>query len=129
MNIHFYLNPSSWSTISIVSGPAVEFSNVSKSYSIYAAPGDRLKELATFNQRRFHTDYWALRDVSFSCGQTAREARRGRPNNRCESAPVESGELLQTVARGGVDRVALRDTREFDGGTGHYCDCRPGVRF
>lgn len=44
---------------------AVEFSNVSKSYSIYAAPGDRLKELATFNQRRFHTDYWALRDVSF----------------------------------------------------------------
>jgi lipopolysaccharide transport system ATP-binding protein len=45
--------------------PAVEFSNVSKSYSIYAAPGDRLKELITFNQRRFHTDYWALRDVSF----------------------------------------------------------------
>ncbi len=34
---------------------AVEFSGVSKSYSIYAAPGDRLKELATFNQRRFHT--------------------------------------------------------------------------
>jgi lipopolysaccharide transport system ATP-binding protein len=45
--------------------PAVEFSSVSKSYSIYAAPGDRLKELITFNQRRFHTDYWALRDVSF----------------------------------------------------------------
>lgn len=44
---------------------AVEFSCVSKSYSIYAAPGDRLKELATFNQRRFHTDYWALRDVTF----------------------------------------------------------------
>jgi len=44
---------------------AVEFSRVSKSYSIYAASGDRLKELATFNRRRFHTDYWALRDVSF----------------------------------------------------------------
>jgi ABC-type polysaccharide/polyol phosphate transport system ATPase subunit len=43
----------------------MEFSRVSKSYSIYAAPGDRLKELATFNRRRFHTDYWALRDVSF----------------------------------------------------------------
>ncbi|HEV1283697.1 MAG TPA: ABC transporter ATP-binding protein [Bryobacteraceae bacterium] len=51
-------------------GPAVEFSRVSKSYSIYAAPGDRLKELMTLNQRKFHTDYWALRDVSF-------EARRG----------------------------------------------------
>ena len=48
-----------------MSVPAVEFSHVSKSYSIYAAPGDRLKELATFHQRRFHTDYWALRDVSF----------------------------------------------------------------
>jgi lipopolysaccharide transport system ATP-binding protein len=48
-----------------VSAPAIEFSRVSKSYSIYAAPGDRLKELATFNRRTFHTDYWALRDVSF----------------------------------------------------------------
>jgi lipopolysaccharide transport system ATP-binding protein len=45
---------------------AVEFASVSKSYSIYAAPGDRLKELATFNQRRFHTDYWALRDITFT---------------------------------------------------------------
>jgi lipopolysaccharide transport system ATP-binding protein len=48
-----------------VSAPAVEFSLVSKSYSIYAAPSDRLKELATFNRRRLHTDYWALRDVTF----------------------------------------------------------------
>ena len=46
-------------------GTAVEFSSVSKSYSIYSAPGDRLKELMTLNQRRFHTDYWALRNVSF----------------------------------------------------------------
>lgn len=45
--------------------PAVQFSNVSKSYSIYAAPRDRLKELATFQTRRFHTEFWALRDVSF----------------------------------------------------------------
>src|SRR6201987_2617653 len=44
---------------------AIEFSRVSKSYSIYNSPGDRLKELATFNQRQFHTDYWAVRDVSF----------------------------------------------------------------
>jgi ABC-type polysaccharide/polyol phosphate transport system ATPase subunit len=45
--------------------PAVEFSHVSKSYSIYAAPRDRLKELATFNLRQFHREFWALRDVSF----------------------------------------------------------------
>jgi len=48
-----------------VSAPAVEFSRVSKSYPIYAAPRQRLKELATFNRRSYHTDYWALRDVSF----------------------------------------------------------------
>ena len=48
-----------------MSAAAVEFSNVSKSYSIYATPGDRLKELATFHQRRFHTEYLALREVSF----------------------------------------------------------------
>jgi ABC-type polysaccharide/polyol phosphate transport system ATPase subunit len=48
-----------------VSSPAVQFSNVSKSYSIYAAPRDRLKELATFQTRRYHTEFWALRDVSF----------------------------------------------------------------
>lgn len=48
-----------------MTAPAVEFSNVSKSYSIYAAPRDRLKELATFQRRSFHTEFWALRDVSF----------------------------------------------------------------
>jgi homopolymeric O-antigen transport system ATP-binding protein len=48
-----------------VSDPAVQFSNVSKSYSIYAAPRDRLKELATFQTRRYHTEFWALQDVSF----------------------------------------------------------------
>lgn len=48
-----------------MSVPAVVFSHVSKSYSIYPAPRDRLKELATFNRFRFHTDFWALRDVSF----------------------------------------------------------------
>jgi lipopolysaccharide transport system ATP-binding protein len=48
----------------------VEFQRVSKSYPIYATPTLRLKELATFNRHSFHTDYWALRDVSF-------EVRRG----------------------------------------------------
>jgi len=48
-----------------VSVPAVVFSHVSKSYSVYPAPRDRLKELATFHKWSFHTDFWALRDVSF----------------------------------------------------------------
>jgi ABC-type polysaccharide/polyol phosphate transport system ATPase subunit len=32
---------------------------------MYPSPRVRLKELAVLNQRSFHTDYWALRDVSF----------------------------------------------------------------
>jgi ABC-type polysaccharide/polyol phosphate transport system ATPase subunit len=48
-----------------VSAPVVEFSRVSKSYPIYATPGDRLKEIATFHTRRYHQDYWALHDVTF----------------------------------------------------------------
>lgn len=45
---------------------AVEFDRVSKTYPIYDAPGDRLKELAAFGLRRFHRDFQALRDLSFS---------------------------------------------------------------
>src|SRR5437667_12034878 len=43
----------------------VEFQGVSKSYSIYDSPGDRLKELISPRRRQFHRDFWALRDISF----------------------------------------------------------------
>jgi len=43
----------------------LEFREVSKSYPIYEHPGDRLKELLTFQRRSYHRDYWALREVSF----------------------------------------------------------------
>jgi lipopolysaccharide transport system ATP-binding protein len=49
---------------------SVEFSAVSKSYSIYDSPAARLQELLTFNRRKRRRDFWALRDVSF-------EVRRG----------------------------------------------------
>jgi ABC-type polysaccharide/polyol phosphate transport system ATPase subunit len=45
---------------------AVEFDSVSKSYAIYDKPGDRLRELLTVGRRRFHRDFWALRELSFS---------------------------------------------------------------
>jgi ABC-type polysaccharide/polyol phosphate transport system ATPase subunit len=44
---------------------AVEFQSVSKSYAIYDQPGDRLKELLSFNRLKRHKDFWALHDVSF----------------------------------------------------------------
>lgn len=50
----------------------IEFQAVSKSYPIYDSPSDRLKELITLNRRKFHKDFWALRDLSFEIprGQT-----------------------------------------------------------
>ena len=43
---------------------AVIVENGSKNYRIYAKPADRLKELI-FRGRKFHQDFWALRNVSF----------------------------------------------------------------
>jgi lipopolysaccharide transport system ATP-binding protein len=45
---------------------AVEFDRVSKSYCIYEAPGDRLRELAFFGRRSLHREFQALRELSFS---------------------------------------------------------------
>lgn len=70
---------------------AVEFIGVSKSYAVYESPGDRLKELATLNRRKWHRDFWALRDLTF-------EVRRGE--TFCIIGENGSGKstLLQCVA-------------------------------
>jgi len=70
---------------------AVRFDNVSKSYPIYESPGDRLKELVTFNRLEFHRNFWALHDVSF-------EIQRGE--TFCVIGENGSGKstLLQLVA-------------------------------
>jgi ABC-type polysaccharide/polyol phosphate transport system ATPase subunit len=53
----------------LVPEPIISFESVSKSYSIYDSPGDRLKELVTFNQIKRHRDFWALQDISVSIGR------------------------------------------------------------
>lgn len=70
---------------------AVRFQGVSKSYAIYDAPGDRLKELLSFNRLKRHRDFWALHDID--C-----EIRRGE--TFCIVGENGSGKstMLQLVA-------------------------------
>jgi lipopolysaccharide transport system ATP-binding protein len=44
---------------------AVEAQHLNKVYRIYADPKDRLKEYLLRGRRKYHQEFWALRDVSF----------------------------------------------------------------
>jgi ABC-type polysaccharide/polyol phosphate transport system ATPase subunit len=46
--------------------------NVSKLYRLYNRPSDRIREALPFRSRKLHSDFWALRDISFQLekGQT-----------------------------------------------------------
>ena len=60
--------------------------NVSKLYRLYKHPSDRLRELLPFSSHPLHSDFWALRDISFS---------------------VERGEVLGLVGPNGCGKSTL----------------------
>src|SRR5262245_39971277 len=45
--------------------PVVSVRNLGKLYHVYARPQDRLKQALFRWKRKFYTDFWALRNVSF----------------------------------------------------------------
>jgi ABC-type polysaccharide/polyol phosphate transport system ATPase subunit len=65
--------------------------NVSKLYKLYRRPADRLREALPFVKRKFHTDFWALRDIGFQVEKGETLALVG-PNGSGKST------LLQIVA-------------------------------
>jgi lipopolysaccharide transport system ATP-binding protein len=60
--------------------------NVSKLYRLYKTPFDRVRELNPLQRKSLHSDFWALRDVSFS---------------------VERGEVVSLVGPNGCGKSTL----------------------
>jgi len=60
--------------------------NVSKLYRLYRTPFDRIRELNPLRKSPLHTDFWALRDISFS---------------------VERGEVVSLVGPNGCGKSTL----------------------
>jgi lipopolysaccharide transport system ATP-binding protein len=46
----------------------IEVSNLSKCYKVYPRRSDRLREWLRFGSKKLHSEYWALKDVSFNVG-------------------------------------------------------------
>lgn len=50
-------------------GSAIYLENLSKEYPIYDRPSQKLLELLTLQKKKFHREFWALRDLSLDVGK------------------------------------------------------------
>jgi lipopolysaccharide transport system ATP-binding protein len=57
---------------------AIRVRSASKVYQIYRKPSDRLKQFLWRGRRRFHDEFWALKDVSFDVARGATVGIIGR---------------------------------------------------
>lgn len=65
---------------------AISVKNISKSYRMYPTPADRLKELLHPFGKKYHQEFWALKDVSFD---------------------VKKGECVGIIGRNGCGKSTL----------------------
>lgn len=61
-----------------MSNPAIRLSNVSKCFAIYDQPHHRLLQSIFLGRRKYHREFWALRDVSFEVNRGETVAIVGR---------------------------------------------------
>ncbi len=45
-------------------GPVLAAHNISKVYRLYKRPADRIREMLSFRQKTYHTDFWALKGIN-----------------------------------------------------------------
>ncbi|MBK9708009.1 MAG: ATP-binding cassette domain-containing protein [Acidobacteria bacterium] len=64
----------------------IKVNNISKLYRIYDNPSGRLKEILLRGRRKFHRDFWALRDIDME---------------------VETGEAVGIIGRNGSGKTTL----------------------
>lgn len=76
----------------MMAADVIQLENVSKVYRLYDSPAGRLKEALFRGRKRYHREYWAIKDVSFSVPKGTTTGIIGR-NGSGKST------LLQMVAR------------------------------
>ena len=66
--------------------PIIEIHNIQKCFKIFDHPMDRIKEAFSLQRKKYSTEYWALKDISFS---------------------VQKGEFIGIVGRNGAGKSTL----------------------
>ena len=70
------------------SDPVVRVAGLSKCYRIYSRPVDRLREFVSLRRRKYHSEIWSLKNISF---EVERGETRGLvgPNGSGKSTLLE----------------------------------------